>query len=389
MAMQVKVPLKVVSEGKVKILLPDDGILSEDRARKIVFYNVFMTFSRDFSICVLKTYAKLSNKRIRIAEPLTASGIRGLRYAKEIEEVSEVLLSDVNPIAIEFANINTLLNRLEDKVVIKCSDANMILSMYAVREKRFDVVDIDPFGSPAPYIDSALRSTLIGGIIAVTATDMPPLCGVYPEVALRKYGGLSLKTEYCHEIAIRLVLGLLCREAGKYDLTIKPLIAHSTRHYIRVYAQLIPYKGTENIGFIYHCHKCLYRETVKIDEVSLHRLSCENCGASMRFAGPLWIGPIFDKEFCKEVLTTLNSMTLPHKKALRKTLSLIVGEADGPPTYYTIDSLSRIYKVRQPKMHDLIEKLRSEGFYASPTHFNPKGFRFNGRIAELARLLIQ
>ncbi|RLF08309.1 MAG: tRNA (guanine(10)-N(2))-dimethyltransferase [Thermoprotei archaeon] len=387
MTMQIKVPLKVSSEGKVKILLPDNNVLGEDRARKIVFYNIHMAFSRDFSICVLKAYAKLSNKKLRIAEPLTASGIRGLRYAKEIEEVHEVLLSDVNPIAVELAEINAFLNRLEDKVIIKCSDANMILSMHATKDKRFDVVDIDPFGSPAPYIDSALRSTLIGGIIAVTATDMPPLCGVYPEVALKKYGGLSLKTEYCHEIAIRLVLGLLCREAGKYDLSIKPLIAHSTRHYIRVYAQLVSYKRTENIGFIYHCYKCLHRETVKIDEVSSCGLLCENCGTPMRLAGPLWIGPIFDKEFCREVLATLNSMTLPHKKPLRRTLSLIVSEADGPPTYYTIDSLSRIYKIRQPKMQDLIQKLQSEGFNASPTHFNPKGFRFNGKITELTRLL--
>ncbi len=387
MTMQVKVPLKVSSEGKIKILLPNDNVLGEDKARKIVFYNIHMSFSRDFSICVLKTYAKLSNKRLRIAEPLTASGIRGLRYAKEIEEVSEVLLSDVNPIAVELAKINTFLNRLEDKVIVKYSDANMILSMYATKDKRFDIVDIDPFGSPAPYMDSALRSTLIDGIIAVTATDMPSLCGVYPEVALRKYGGLSLKTEYCHEIAIRLVLGLLCREAGKYDLSIKPLIAHSTRHYIRVYAQLTSYKGAENIGFIYHCYKCLHRETVKIDEVSSRGLSCENCGTPMRFAGPLWIGPIFDKEFCREVLVTLNSMGLPHKKSLRRTLSLIVCEADGPSTYYTIDSLSRTYKIRQPKMQDLIQKLQSEGFNASPTHFNPKGFRFNGKITELTRLL--
>lgn len=386
--MRVKIPIKISGEGGVKIALPDDNIIGEDRARRLVFYNKLMAFSRDFSICTIKAYAKLTNKKkLKIAEPLTASGVRGLRYAKEIEEISQVILSDVNPIAVDFTVMNTLLNHLEDKVMVEHLDANTLLSLHAVKSRRFDIVDIDPFGSPAPYIDSAIRSTTIDGMIAVTATDMPPLCGVYPEVALKRYGGLSLRTEYCHEIAIRLILSLLYREASKYDLTIKPLISHSTRHYVRVYVQLTSSKDVENLGVIRHCYNCLHREVVRMSELERKSPSCRSCEASMRIAGPLWIGPIFDKEFCKKVLAILDSLTLPHKKTLKKTLSFIVNEADGPPTYYTIDSISRVYKVRQPKMNELVDRLRLNGFYASRTHFNPKGFRFDGSITDLIKVL--
>lgn len=384
----IKIPVKLLIEGKVKLLLPDPDVLGDEKAKSLVFYNVFMSFSRDFSICVLKTYAKTHGSKLRVAEPLTASGVRGLRYAKEVEEVKEVLLSDVNPMAIDFVYINTVINDLSDKVIIRRSDANIVLSSHATKGKRFNLVDIDPFGSPAPYVDSAIRATLVGGIIALTATDMPPLCGVYPKVALRKYGGISLRTEYCHEIAIRLVLGLLHREAGKYDLAIKPLVVHSTRHYIRVYVQLINNKKNfENLGFIMHCFKCLHREILEIDQLSSRVNVCKNCGASMEVAGPLWIGQLFDKEFCLKMMEVLNTLNLPHKKELSKMLKLILDEADGPPTYYTIDALSRLYKLKQPKMRDLVNRLRSEGFRASLTHFNPKGFRFSGDVTDLKKIL--
>ncbi|MEM4576875.1 MAG: tRNA (guanine(10)-N(2))-dimethyltransferase [Candidatus Nezhaarchaeales archaeon] len=387
--MHIKVPLKLVNEGQVKILLPDEEVLGKDEARKIVFYNEVMSFSRDFSICVLKAYANLSGRKdLRVIEPLTASGVRGIRYAKEVEEVSKVVISDVNPIAVNIARINAVLNKVKEKIVVRLSNANSLLSRYAVKGKRLDAVDIDPFGSPAPFVDSAIRATSIGGIIALTATDMPPLCGVYPQVAFRRYGGLSLRTEYCHELAVRLVLGLLYREAGKHKLSIKPLISHSTRHYIRVFVQLTGLRDRMNsMGFIYHCFKCLSRKVVSIEDVPLTRAKCEKCGNQMDAAGPLWIDPIFDRSFCEEVAKVASSLDLPNKKELKKTLELILAEADGPPTFYTLDAISHKYKLRQPKIRELIEKMRSQGFRVSPTHFNPKGLRFDGEVSELVKIL--
>ncbi|RLF12846.1 MAG: tRNA (guanine(10)-N(2))-dimethyltransferase [Thermoprotei archaeon] len=383
-----KIPLRLHREGMVKLVLPDREVLGDEVARKIVFYNDVMVFSRDFSICALEAFSKLKSQRLRIAEPLTASGIRGLRYAKEVEGSDEVLICDVNPIAISFAELNTLLNGLNNKVVVQLGDANKVLSSHSSKDLRFSVTDIDPFGSPAPYVDSAIRATRIGGLIAVTATDMPPLCGVYPEVALRKYGGLSIRTEYCHEVAVRLVLGLLCREAGKYDLTIKPLTCHSTMHYVRVFVELDKhYRGlhTEHMGFIAHCFQCLHRELLAFKD--LRRTTCPICGKSMSIAGPLWIGPLFNKEFCAEMLKILYRKNLPTKRQLAKTLSLILEECEGPPTYFTIDVISSRFKLKQPKVRLLVDELSARGFEATVTHFNPKAVRFNGRLEELCKTI--
>lgn len=56
--------------------------------------------------------------------------------------------------------------------------------MYNNREphNQFDVIDLDPYGSAAPFIDAAVQSIADGGLLCVTCTDMPVLSGNYPEV---------------------------------------------------------------------------------------------------------------------------------------------------------------------------------------------------------------
>ena len=42
------------------------------------------------------------------------------------------------------------------------------------------------------------------GILGVTATDMPVLCGQYPEVCFSKYSATCLKGRFCHEMVLYL-----------------------------------------------------------------------------------------------------------------------------------------------------------------------------------------
>lgn len=47
-------------------------------------------------------------------------------------------------------------------------------------------VDIDPYGSPSIFLDSAVQSVSDGGILMCTATDMAVLCGTSAEVCYSK-----------------------------------------------------------------------------------------------------------------------------------------------------------------------------------------------------------
>lgn len=58
--------------------------------------------------------------------------------------------------------------------------------MYNHRDgrQRVDVVDLDPYGTAAPFIDAAIGCISDGGLLCVTCTDVAVLAGAqYPEKA--------------------------------------------------------------------------------------------------------------------------------------------------------------------------------------------------------------
>eukprot|EP01052_Picozoa_sp_SAG31_P061240 SAG31_NODE_20336_length_577_cov_1.106695_2_plen_93_part_00 len=77
----------------------------------------------------------------------------------------------------------------------------------SARKLQFDLVDLDPFGSPAEFLDSAIQAVSEGGLLAFTCTDMAVLCGNNSEACYGKYGSMPLRGKHCHEFALRLVLG--------------------------------------------------------------------------------------------------------------------------------------------------------------------------------------
>lgn len=92
-------------------------------------------------------------------------------------------------------------NKLNDLITASHEDATMV--MYQNRKKRFDAVDLDPYGCPSIFLDGAVQCLVNGGLLLVTATDMAVLAGNSPETCFLKYGAISLKSKACHEIVSR------------------------------------------------------------------------------------------------------------------------------------------------------------------------------------------
>jgi tRNA (guanine26-N2/guanine27-N2)-dimethyltransferase len=71
------------------------------------------------------------------------------------------------------------------------------------REKKFfDVVDLDPYGTAVPFLESSISAMADGGLMAVTFTDMAVLCARNPHVCFYKYGSAPISKKYCHEVSI-------------------------------------------------------------------------------------------------------------------------------------------------------------------------------------------
>jgi len=386
--MNEKLFFEQVVEGKVKVLIPKSSLTNES----LVFYNPVMELNRDLTIVAIEAYAKLSGcKAFSACDAMAASGIRGIRLAVEVENVEKkIVLNDVHPLAYRIILKNIKKNNVENICEAFNMDANMLLSLYASPRSRFTFIDIDPFGSPASFLDSALRALRSGGLIALTATDAAPLCGVHPYAALRKYGGLPLRTEYCHEIAVRLLIGCLVFSAAKHDISVKPVFSYATNHYIRVYA--LCYYGAsltdesiKKLGVIAHCFNCLNR--LCLQGFFNLPVKCNFCNEKLSYAGPLWSKEIIDKSFCEKMLEELKNKNFKLKQKEEKLLVKIIDEAEAPSTYYVIDKICEKLNIHSVKVEDVILKLRAKGFSAFKTHFKGSGLKTNASITELKNII--
>jgi len=390
-------PTEIVEEGEVRVLVPKLKAFvkspSEYAPSKApVFYNPVMELNRDIAVLALQAYQRTVNREISVCEPLAGCGVRGTRFAVEVDGVKKVVMNDINEKAFKLASYNVEMNKLDKRVLVRNEDANFLLSSYGAPRKRFDAIDIDPFGSPTPYIDSAVRALRSGGLLALTATDMAPLCGVYPKACIRKYGGKPLRTEYCHEIAVRLLAGCLATTAAKHDMGVDILFSQSTDHYIRLYAKIEhgarkADRTLQNMGYILHCFKCFHRETVKGLLPSEHHGKCGECGSKLDVAGPLWLGKIFDKHFCGLMEKEAEGKKLRFKRRIWKILALTREESEAPVTYYVLDKICDALALSTPPIKKVMEALREKGFQAFPTHFNPRGIRSNASAKAIKEIV--
>ncbi|MEN4006367.1 MAG: tRNA (guanine(10)-N(2))-dimethyltransferase [Methanobacteriaceae archaeon] len=377
--------IKIIHEGLVKIKTPEFDRIS---SKTPVFYNPVMELNRDLSILAIKTYQEELGREISICDSFGGSGIRGVRYAKEIDTVKNVVISDINPIAVQFTEENIELNRLSNVEVFK-EDANILLRKC---RGKFDVVDIDPFGTPSPFIESAGISLKAGGMLCATATDTSALCGTYKEPCIRKYGAMPIKTEYCHELGIRILAGFISRTLSKFKKCIEVKFAHSSEHYMRIYA--VVHKGAKitdeslkNIGYILHCHNCLNRMIVRGITPQISR-ACPVCGGKFKTAGPLWCGAILEEDFIEGMRDNLKNTKINQENKALKLINFAHGESNAPATYYDLHEISRNLKISAPRLMDVLNSLKENGYFASRTHFKPTGIKTSAPVDEIKKIFV-
>lgn len=392
-------PTETIREGNGTFLVPKlkAFVKSPEEyapSKAPVFFNPVMEFNRDIAVLALQAFQKTVNREIVVCEPLASGGIRGVRFAREVQGIKKVVMNDINRKATDVAEQNIKINSVSKKVSVKNRDANYILSSYSAPHRRFDAIDIDPFGSPVHYMDSALRALRNQGLLALTATDMAPLCGVHPKACIRKYGGKPLRTEYCHELAARLLLGCLAVMAAKHEIGVEPVFSHVSDHYARVYAT-IAYgarkadESLDKMGYILHCYDCFHRENIKGLTPTGHSMKCVECGSPLRLGGPLWVGDLSQESFCELMLDETRKRSLRKGAKIEKMLSLARAEVRAPLGYYVVDKLCDKLNSPVPSMKKVVEAIIEKGYGAWLTHFSPKGIKSTAPASVMMGLLRQ
>lgn len=376
-------PTRMMQEGAASFLIPQlekssPAHTDRSRSRAPVFYNPRMALNRDSAVLVIGAYQSMVGKELTVCEPMCGTGIRGIRLAIEVDGVRSVTLGDLNPSAIRLATENARLNDVSEKVTVRLIEANTLLALHSKPLNRFDYIDIDPYGSPAPFLDSAVRACNKGGLIALTATDMAPLCGIYPKACLRKYGGLPLRAEYNKEVALRLIVGALVTAASKHELSTRPVFSFVTDHYARVYA-LVDRSAKKvdaclkEMGFIVHDYESMDRVVMPLR--LLQSMTSEQSAADRALAGPLWLGELANASFCEDMIKVSERSYARSNRRLMKIIEKVKGEIGFPVGSYNLDALCSKLKMPSMNADSVISTLRERGFRAVISHISQKAIK--------------
>jgi len=364
-------------EGRTKLVVPAVSLAVDPPPTYPVFFNPAAALNRDVSVC-LTTAAGGSS----FCDSMTGVGARGIRVANEVGRIDQVALVDFNRQALGIARKAAALNRVMGKCEFEQSETSSYLYTRYGRDKRFDFVDVDPFGTPVGQLLGAISATSDGGILSVTATDTAVLCGVYPKVARRRYGATSLNNYFNHETAIRLLAGAVARGAASLDTGAHPVAAHSTRHYVRLYFSIETGAtrgdfALSKLGHISWCPSCGH-----VTASAEPRAPCERCGKKARLAGPVWVGPLTDADLMRRAGAVARKLELPEASETFEALSGVDGF---PPWSFSVDEICSTLGIATVPELEIYRALREIGHSAMRTPFEKTGLKTNAAYAELVQ----
>ena len=448
---------KTITEGSTKMCYPAD----EESA---VFYNPVQVQNRDLSVLMTTLYSERRAIRMRLKEEksrmkgvpdraarlseleqsldpssvvseldsktsglvildaLAASGLRSIRYWKEIPGVKHVTINDLDAAAVERAHANLRENELTEVHVTDNTDRpygicvnhgdathEMYLSRRpqqlkpdAVSSKqltRWDVIDLDPYGSVAPFLDAAIQAVEDGGMLNITCTDMAALGGSHPETCYGRYAAFPIqRAGYLQELALRILWYSIASTAAKYGRTVKPILSVGMDFYVRVFGEVYDDKAGVNdlslkTGHVYQSKHCPSFKVVPTGQKGGKNgngyqagqppsMCCEETGAPYKVAGPLWLGPLHDPAVIEEALKRLESKdTKPSlewiatKDRLRGLLTTCSEELNDCPLFYRLPDLCQTLKVSAPSVKVVRAALENAGYRFSGYHKDPQAIK--------------
>jgi tRNA (guanine26-N2/guanine27-N2)-dimethyltransferase len=411
-----------IVEGTVKMMYD---------TKEKVFYNKVQVFNRDISIQVIKLFAEIftAEKRakydkkyaryeensssttsrppqlpktgITILDALAASGLRSLRYVKEIPLVDHVTINDISEEANKLCLQNCLTNQIDmEKVEIHLQDATALMYQHRDSSLQYDVIDLDPYGSAANFLDAAVQSVADGGLLCVTCTDMTVLSGNYPETCFGKYQSMPVRGRYVHEMALRILLHSIDQTANKYKRYIVPWISLSVDFYVRVFVRVFESQQEVKNSCLKRCmlHQSLKTPFYFIQPVAQcngkgnfnaprfsfpYEREEEKVYGGFRMGGPFWSDPLHSQEIVDELLKRshqYDSFATEEEKKLYPvaTIKRILGilttiseEIKDVPFFYTLPELASAVQSSVPTYQQFKAALNNLGYSVSQFHHEP------------------
>lgn len=345
--------LQWVNSSRVDLLEESVRLYSS----KDVFYNPAMTLCRSISSLAVGAIGE----KLDLVDAFCASGIRGIRYAKENKNIRKLTFVDIEHAAIRLAKKNAKANKV--KADFKLGNISRVaLDMTA------DFVEIDPFGTPSPYLVDAFRffNPKKTAYLSATATDVAVLCGGKTAPCMKNYHSKPLNNEFTHETGLRILIKRIAEVASEFNMGIEPLISFSDKHYLKTILKVkrgadFASESLKQLGYITYNKKTGERSAGKFPELGDH----------LEYAGSLWLGDLHHRRFLVDMKYMNDMRSYGDREQIAKMLNLMEHEIGMPPYYYNIHALSKTKGSRTlPTTDRLLESLRKKRYNAYRTHFS-------------------
>lgn len=350
-----------ISEGKAKITIS-----------KGTFFNPKMKKLRDLSVLFLSS---LNLGDALLLDSTCASGVRAIRYSKEAKIRRPVLL-DINEVAAKDARINVSNSKIKAKVFNKS-----IQEFANTTEEKFSVIDLDPFGTPVPYIYDLLKVAKDSTIMMITATDTAVLCGAHMNACLKLYDSKPSHSVLCKEVGIRILINYIIRTAAKFNYGVEVMLSISDLHYMRVFLRLNSgakrvHESIVQAGFGFYCNNC-QNFGYFVGIIPKINIECEFCGKNLDSFGPLFLGKLYDKRIIEGMI----NMKGPYGE-VNIQLGRLYEEFDSP-LFYSVPKLTKYLKKPSISPKILGQALNKNGYHVSYTQFDSGGLKTNAGIRDM------
>ncbi|XP_065648108.1 tRNA (guanine(26)-N(2))-dimethyltransferase isoform X2 [Hydra vulgaris] len=386
------------TEAKTKIEETDNL----DKVKKIVLEENISTSNSDIPVAIEK-------KSYTILEALSATGLRSVRYALEIPNIKKIIANDLSHEAEKTIRRNIAYNKVDAVVQSSLSDASLLMYQHRFPlSSRFQVIDLDPFGSPSQFLDGAVQAIDEGGLLCVTCTDMAGLCGNHGEAAYAKYGCMPLKSKYCHEMALRIVLSCIDSHANRYKRYIEPLLSLSVDFYLRIFVRVFSSpsevkRSASKRSYVFHCSGCEtfhlqpVGKSVEIGNSKKYNPAtgpvvsqlCDECNHIFKIGGPIWSKSIHSETFVTALLVDIEKEKdcYSTQQRIRGTLSVVLEELPDHPLYLVIDHLCNVLHSTTPSHAQFRSAVIHAGYEISSTHANQAGLKTSAPVSVIWDIL--
>ncbi|MEL6439869.1 MAG: tRNA (guanine-N1)-methyltransferase [Cyanobacteria bacterium J06621_8] len=344
------------------------------------FYNPQSRLVRDLGVLAGAVYRQ-EQGQLRVLDALAGCGVRSLRYWLE-SKADYLWVNEGNPQHHHLIQQN-LAAIPPDRYRLTHQDAHRLFFNCYQERDYYDLVDVDCFGSAAPYLNTMLWATKIGGLMYLTCTDGRTITGHPPEKTVPVYNAIARSHPAIQEQALRILIGAVQQQAATRGLGIKPIFAFFTGQTYRVMLRLVakPQLTSTNYGFLAYCHDCGNYHTFSWR--ALNKVGCSCNQPAITVSGAMWLGQLHDSQQLGRMITLANQWGWTK---VTKLLQLMQGELVFPPYYYTLGEIGHRGKLDIPQKAKLIKALQEAGYRAAATHIEPEAIKTDAKMEEVVAI---